>query len=49
VSAERVETVNRIIQAFDRGDIDAGLRDIDPTAVFERQRTATALGAAGLA
>ena len=41
MSAERVETVNRIIAAFARGDIDAGLRDIDPTAVFEPQRTAT--------
>jgi ketosteroid isomerase-like protein len=41
VSAERVETVNRIIAAFARGDVDAALRDIDPAAVFEPQRTAT--------
>jgi len=41
VSAERVETVNRIIAAFARGDVDAALHDIDPAAVFEPQRTAT--------
>ena len=41
MSAERVETVNRIIAAFARGDVDAALRDIDPAAVFEPQRTAT--------
>ena len=41
MSAERLETVNRIIAAFARGDVDAALRDIDPAAVFEPQRTAT--------
>ena len=41
MSAERVEAVNRIIAAFARGDVDAALRDIDPAAVFEPQRTAT--------
>jgi len=41
VSAERVETVQRVIAAFARGDVDAGLRDIDPAVVFEPQRTAT--------
>ena len=30
MSAERLETVNRIIAAFARGDVDAALRDVDP-------------------